>query len=165
VSSAALQVTPCVTCWPTVAASFYGKHACSDGPFILLYHLLPCRWHLYDLLANRNAWWAPGKTLELRRRLRPYCEVRAAHFYASHCSLLCIASQQQHSSNSSSGLRRRLKPYCEVRRAHSTLTAVHITSCAAHSTVFAECGYGTRLGRPVVHGHQPATLGQMCNSC
>lgn len=30
------------------------------------------RWHLYDLLANRNAWWAPGKTLELRRRLKPY---------------------------------------------------------------------------------------------
>lgn len=35
-----------------------------------------CRWHLYDLLANRNAWWAPGKTLELRRRLKPYWQVR-----------------------------------------------------------------------------------------
>ncbi|WIA21598.1 hypothetical protein OEZ85_000786 [Tetradesmus obliquus] len=32
------------------------------------------RWHLHDLLGNRNAWWAPGKTLELRRRLKPYCE-------------------------------------------------------------------------------------------
>jgi hypothetical protein len=33
------------------------------------------RWHLYDLLANRSAWWAPGKTLELRRRLKPYWQV------------------------------------------------------------------------------------------
>jgi hypothetical protein len=37
-----------------------------------------CRWHLYDLLANRSAWWAPGKTLELRRRLKPYWQVIAS---------------------------------------------------------------------------------------
>lgn len=36
------------------------------------------RWHLYDLLANRSAWWAPGKTLELRRRLKPYWQVGLA---------------------------------------------------------------------------------------
>ncbi|KAI8469305.1 MAG: hypothetical protein J3K34DRAFT_283926 [Monoraphidium minutum] len=29
------------------------------------------RWHMYDLTANRHAWWAPGKCLELRRRLAP----------------------------------------------------------------------------------------------
>lgn len=38
--------------------------------------LVLLRWHLYDLLANRSAWWAPGKTLELRRRLKPYWQVR-----------------------------------------------------------------------------------------
>jgi hypothetical protein len=44
-----------------------------------------CRWHLYDLLANRSAWWAPGKTLELRRRLKPYWQVCVSILTAS-CS-------------------------------------------------------------------------------
>lgn len=30
------------------------------------------RWHLYDLAAHRDAWWAPGKVVELRHRLAPY---------------------------------------------------------------------------------------------
>lgn len=34
-----------------------------------------CRWHLYDLLNNRSAWWAPGKIVDLRRRLEPIWRV------------------------------------------------------------------------------------------
>jgi hypothetical protein len=39
----------------------------------------PClhhRWNMYDLLNNRTAWWAPGKIVELRRRLEPIWRVR-----------------------------------------------------------------------------------------
>ena len=31
---------------------------------------------MYDLLNNRTAWWAPGKIVELRRRLEPIWRVR-----------------------------------------------------------------------------------------
>lgn len=31
---------------------------------------------MYDLLNNRSAWWAPGKIVELRRRLEPIWRVR-----------------------------------------------------------------------------------------
>jgi hypothetical protein len=34
------------------------------------------RWNMYDLLNNRTAWWAPGKIVELRRRLEPIWRVR-----------------------------------------------------------------------------------------
>lgn len=33
------------------------------------------RWNMYDLLNNRTAWWAPGKIVELRRRLEPIWRV------------------------------------------------------------------------------------------
>ncbi len=35
------------------------------------------RWNCYDLLNNRNAWWAPGKVVEIRRRLEPIWRVRS----------------------------------------------------------------------------------------
>lgn len=59
-----------------------------------------CRWHLYDLLANRSAWWAPGKTLELRRRLKPYWQVIASCL-AQRCRPVrrkraCPAHQENH---------------------------------------------------------------------
>jgi hypothetical protein len=37
-----------------------------------------CRWHLYDLAAHRDAWWAPGKVVELRHRLAPYWQAEGA---------------------------------------------------------------------------------------
>ena len=32
-------------------------------------------WQLTDLLQNRNAWWVPGKIVELRQRLSGYWKV------------------------------------------------------------------------------------------
>lgn len=34
------------------------------------------RWQLFDLLAHRDEWWAPGKVVELRHRLKQYWKVR-----------------------------------------------------------------------------------------
>lgn len=36
-------------------------------------------WQLFDLLAKRDEWWAPGKVVELRHRLKHYWKVCICH--------------------------------------------------------------------------------------